>query len=74
MNYIMCILWFLKICILLQKPPVRGAANPPLNSMPAVMSPTQEYPATAQQAAPTFGRNSGEVSADLLVFNFFKLK
>ncbi|KAL4148281.1 hypothetical protein QTP88_002558 [Uroleucon formosanum] len=47
------------------KPPVRGAANPPLNSMPAVMSPTQEYPVTPQ-VAPTYGRNPGDVSADLL--------
>lgn len=53
--------------ILLQKPPVRGAANPPLNSMPAVMSPTQEYPVTPQ-VAPTYGRTPGNVSADLLVF------
>lgn len=52
----------------LQKPPVRGAANPPLNSMPAVMSPTQEYPVTSQ-VAPTYGRNPSDVSADLLVFN-----
>lgn len=57
--------------ILLQKPPVRGAANPPLNSMPAVMSPTQEYPVTPQVAAPTYGRNPGDVSADLLVFILF---
>ncbi|XP_025412417.1 secretory carrier-associated membrane protein 1 isoform X2 [Sipha flava] len=48
-----------------QKPPIRGAANPPLNSMPAVMSPTQEYPVTPQ-VAPTYGRNPGDVSADLL--------
>lgn len=54
--------------ILLQKP-VRGAANPPLNSMPAVMSPTQEYPVTPQ-VAPTYGRTPGDVSADLLVFIF----
>lgn len=35
--------------------------------MPAVMSPTQEYPVTPQ-VAPTYGRNPGDVSADLLVF------
>lgn len=35
--------------------------------MPAVMSPTQEYPVTSQ-VAPTYGRNPGDVSADLLVF------
>lgn len=58
------------ICVLLQKPPIRGAANPPLNSMPAVMSPTQEYPVTSQ-VAPNYGRNPGDVSADLLVFNFY---
>jgi hypothetical protein len=56
--------------ILLQKPPVRGAANPPLNSMPAVMSPTQEYPVTPQ-VAPAYGRNPGDVSADLLVNTLF---
>jgi hypothetical protein len=38
--------------------------------MPAVMSPTQEYPVTPQ-VAPTYGRNPGDVSADLLVFNLF---
>jgi hypothetical protein len=48
-----------------QKPPIRGAANPPLNSMPAVMSPTQEYPVTPQVAS-TYGRNPGDMSADLL--------
>lgn len=64
---IFIILW---IYLLLQKPPIRGAANPPLNSMPAVMSPTQEYPVTPQ-VAPTYGRNPGDVSADLLVFNLF---
>lgn len=47
------------------KPPIRGAANPPLNSMPAVMSPTQEYP-VIPQVAPNYGRNPGDVSADLL--------
>lgn len=36
--------------------------------MPAVMSPTQEYPVTPQ-VAPNYGRNPGDVSADLLVFN-----
>ncbi|XP_050533798.1 secretory carrier-associated membrane protein 1 isoform X2 [Daktulosphaira vitifoliae] len=48
-----------------QKPAVRGAANPPLNSMPAVMSPTQEYPVTSQ-IAPNYSRSTGDVSADLL--------
>lgn len=38
--------------------------------MPAVMSPTQEYPVTPQ-VAPTYGRNPGDVSADLLVFNIY---
>lgn len=38
--------------------------------MPAVMSPTQEYPVTPQ-VAPTYGRNPGDVSADLLVISFF---
>ncbi|XP_050533797.1 secretory carrier-associated membrane protein 1 isoform X1 [Daktulosphaira vitifoliae] len=47
------------------KPAVRGAANPPLNSMPAVMSPTQEYPVTSQ-IAPNYSRSTGDVSADLL--------
>lgn len=61
---------FLFLCTL-QKPPVRGAANPPLNSMPAVMSPTQEYPVTSQ-VAPTYGRNPGDVSADLLVPSYKK--
>jgi len=37
--------------------------------MPAVMSPTQEYPVTPQ-VAPTYGRNPGDVSADLLVLTF----
>lgn len=38
--------------------------------MPAVMSPTQEYPVTSQ-VAPTYGRNPGDASADLLVFYYF---
>jgi len=38
--------------------------------MPAVMSPTQEYPVTPQ-VAPTYGRNPGDISADLLVLNLF---
>lgn len=62
--------FFKFVFCLLQKPPIRGAANPPLNSMPAVMSPTQEYPVTPQ-VAPTYGRNPGDVSADLLVFCCF---
>lgn len=61
---------YLNYLFIFQKP-VRGAANPPLNSMPAVMSPTQEYPVTSQ-VAPSYGRNPGDTSAsaDLLVFIF----
>jgi len=40
--------------------------------MPAVMSPTQEYPVTPQ-VAPTYGRTPGDMSADLLVFTLFLL-
>jgi len=40
--------------------------------MPAVMSPTQEYPVTPQ-VAPTYGRTTGDMSADLLVFTLFLL-